>query len=87
MQEKKDRTIMIPEGHFGGYCDSCFYGKRKQKDAQGRILCTGEPGGYRVPDEKNECQHYTGRVTTWIKIAVGVYLLITALAVIIEVLT
>lgn len=52
MQEKKDSNIMIPEGRFEGYCDACFYGKRNQTDAQGRILCKGEPGGYRVPDEK-----------------------------------
>lgn len=45
---------MIPEGHFEGYCAGCFYGERKQKDTQGRILCTGESEGYRVPDEKNQ---------------------------------
>lgn len=50
MQEKKDGTIMIPEGHFEGYCAGCFYGKRKE--VQGRIFCMGEPGEYRVPDEK-----------------------------------
>lgn len=86
MQEKKDRNIMIPEGHFEGYCDACFYGKRNQTDAQGRILCKGEPGGYKVPDEKNECQHYTGRVTQWIKIAVVGYLIVTVLVVIFEAL-
>lgn len=84
MQKERDMNITIPEGHFEGYCNSCFYGKRKNKDAEGRILCKGEPGGYKFPYEKNECQYYTGRVTQWIKIIVGFYLLLVALDIIYE---
>ena len=79
MEANRDREILIPEGHFEGYCDSCFYGKKGQKDAEGRILCKGEPGGYKFPYEKNECRYYISRIKQWIKIALVSYLIITGL--------
>lgn len=86
MQEKKGIKIIIPEGRFEGYCEGCFHGKRNDKDAEGRILCKGEPGGYKVPYEKNNCQHYAPRVTTWIKIIAVSYLALTGLVVFFELL-
>lgn len=84
MQKKEDIRIIIPEGHFEGYCDGCFFGKRNNKDAEGRIQCKGAPGGYKFPYEKNECPHYTPRVRQWIKIAVMAYILITVFVIILE---
>jgi len=84
MQEKSDMKIMIPEGHFEGYCDDCFFGKRNNTDAEGRIFCKGEPGGYKVPNEKNECRYYTPRVKQWIKNIVMFYIFITALVIVFE---
>lgn len=86
MQKKRDMKITIPEGHFEGNCDSCFFGKRNNKDAEGRILCKGEPGGYKYPYEKNDCRYYTGRVQRWIGIIVMSYVLITVLVIILEAL-
>lgn len=82
MQKKEDIRIIIPEGHFEGYCDGCFFGKRNNKDAEGRIQCKGAPGGYKFPYEKNECPHYTPRVRQWIKIAVMAYILLTVFVII-----
>ncbi len=84
MQNKRDMKIIIPEGHFEGYCDGCFFGKKNNKDAEGRILCKGKPGGYKFPYEKNECQYYASRVKEWIKIIVFAYFLITFLVIIFE---
>lgn len=85
MGQKKDR-IIIPGGCFEGNCDSCFYAKKKSRDSEGRLLCKGEPGGYRFPYEEIGCQHYISKVKQWIKIAVvlficgaGVELLLTIL--------
>lgn len=84
MQNRRDMEIIISEGHFEGCCDSCFFGKRNNKDAEGRILCKGEPGGYKLPYEKNECRYYTSRVKKWIGIIVMSYILITVLVIILE---
>lgn len=84
MQEKKNMKIIIPEGQFEGYCDACYFGKRKDKDATGRILCKGQPGGYKDPYEKNECQHYTSRVKQWIINFVMAYIFITVVVIILE---
>lgn len=86
MQEKKDMKITIPEGQFEGYCGDCYFGKRKIKDAEGRILCKGQPGGYKVPDEKNKCKHYTSRVKQWIINFVMAYIFITVVVIILEAL-
>lgn len=86
MEENRDRKIIIPEGHFEGYCDGCFYGKKSEKDAEGRILCKGEPGGYKFPYEKNECRYYKPRIKQWIKIAVMSYILLTVLVIVLEAL-
>ncbi len=84
MQKRKDLKISIPEGHFEGYCGDCFYGKKNNTDAKGRILCKGEPGGYRIPDERNECRHFAPRIRTWIKIILWGYFLITGVVVFLE---
>lgn len=86
MQKNRDMKITIPEGHFEGYCDSCFFGKRNNKDAEGRILCKGQPGGYKYPYEKNDCRYYTGRIKGWIGIIVVSYVSITVLVIILEAL-
>ena len=84
MQEIKDMKIIIPEGQFEGYCGDYYFGKRKNKDAKGRILCKGQPGGYKEPDEKNECKHYISRVKQWIINFVMAYIFITVVVIILE---
>ncbi len=84
MQKRKNLKIIIPEGHFEGYCGDCFYGKKNNTDAQGRIFCKGEPGGYRIPNERNECRHFEPRIRTWIKIILFAYFVITGVVVILE---
>lgn len=68
MQEKKDVKIMIPQGCFEGNCYSCFLAKVKDKDAEGRVLCKGAPGGYNFPDDRNGCKYYLSRTKQWVKI-------------------
>lgn len=86
MVEQKQVRVVIPEGCFEGNCDSCFYAKKKNRDSEGRLLCKGEPGGYRFSYEENGCKYYISKVKQWIKIAVvlffcgaGVELLLTIL--------
>lgn len=84
MKEEKNIKIIIPEGHFEGNCDSCFYANKKSKDAEGRILCKNESGGYNFPHEKNGCQYYKSKIVQWIKIIVFLYLLVAFFAGFIE---
>lgn len=87
MQEKKSVRIIIPEGQFEGDCNNCFYAKKKDQDAQGRIFCKArEPGGYNFPHDKAGCKHYESKVIAWIKIIVFLYFIVTAFVVFIQLL-
>ncbi len=82
MEGQKKEQIKIPEGCFEGYCGGCFWGKRRITDLDGRILCKGKCGGYHYEHEGRDCQHYEGRIVTWLKILGFAYLMVTFVCVI-----
>ena len=83
MKKQKKEQILIPEGCFEGYCGGCFYAKRTFVDArtgetlharEGEVFCKKQEDTYSESDNGYDC--YEGKFISWIKIILGIYVLI-----------
>lgn len=84
MQSQMESMIRIPEGCFEGDCRGCFYAKADVQ-SDGSVFCK-EMNGYVLPEENKECSRYAGRWVTRLKAGIGIYLIITVVVIIIELL-
>lgn len=92
MEKHKKEQILIPEGCFEGYCGGCFHAKKKFVNSrgeelttqEGEIFCKRHEEIYPASDNGYNC--YEGRIVTWIKCAVGLYIALVGLVLIFELL-
>lgn len=88
MEKQKKEQILIPEGCFEGYCGGCFYAKRKFVNSrhetintrEGEIFCKQHEQIYPESDEGYNC--YEGRIVGWIKVILGICILVGAVEVV-----
>ena len=90
VERQKKEQILIPEGCFEGYCGGCFHAKRKLKNSKGELIGTREGEIFckrheqLYPESDNGYNCYEGRIVGWIKMIIGIYIMLAVVAVILE---